>query len=69
MPIIASKGSKELKEQAPSPRSPETCRKLFVFVARKQEILLGNVHIRRKLELSSGDVDISNKGSMKNTFS
>ena len=69
MPTIISKGSKELKEQAPSPRSLETCRKLFVFVARKQDILLGNVQIRRKLELSSGDVDISNKGSMENTFS
>ena len=30
--------------------------------------MLGNVQIRRKLELSSGDVDISNKGSMENTF-
>ena len=53
MPMIVSKGSNELKEQAPSPRSLETCRKLFVFVARKPDILLGNVQIRRKLELGS----------------
>ena len=69
MPMIVSKGRKELKEKAPSPRSLQTCRKLFVFVARKQDILLGKVQIRRKLELSSGDVDIRNKGSMENTFS
>ena len=30
--------------------------------------MLGIVQIMRKLELSSGDVDISNKGSMENTF-
>ena len=69
MPMIVSKGSNELKEKAPSPRSLKTCRKLFVFVARKQDILLGIVQIMRKLELSKGDVDISNKGSMENTFS
>ena len=69
MPMIVSKGSKELKEHAPPPRSLETCRKLFVFVARKQDILLGIVQIMRNLELSSGDVDIRNKGSMENTFS
>ena len=69
MPIIVPKGSKELKEQAPSPRSLETCRKLFVSVARKQDILLGIVQIMRNLELSSGDVDISNKGNKENTFS
>ena len=69
MPMIVPKGSKELKEQARSPRNLETCRKLFVFAARKQDILLGIVQIMRKLELSSGDVDIRNKGSMENTFS
>ena len=69
MPMIVSKGSKVLKEQAPSPRRLETCWKLFIYVARKQDILLGIVQIMRKLELSSGDVDISNKGSKENTFS
>ena len=68
MPIIVLKGSKELKEQAPSPRSPKTYRKLCVFIARKQDIMLLNVPTRRKLELSSWNFDIGNKCSRKQIY-
>ena len=68
MPIIVLKGSKELKEQAPSPRSPKTYRKLCVFIARKQDIMLLNVPTRRKLELSSWNFDMDNKSGRNQFF-
>ena len=43
---MCSKKKPEPKEQTPSKRSPKTCRKLFVFVARKQDIMLLNVPTR-----------------------
>ena len=52
------KRSQEPKEATESQGSLETSRKSFVFAARKQDILLGNVQIKRKLKLSSRDFDV-----------
>jgi hypothetical protein len=51
-PINAQERNQEPGEQAQSPRSPKTCRKSFVFTAWKQDILLLNVQLRRKLNMS-----------------